>query len=143
VPLRRSTPFPQGLPPKRRVPVYKKRFRPRRGADRSPDYLAWIRTLPCVVCSRVSGGTIVIVAAHTNALGPRGLSQKTSDFSAIPVCSAHHQHGPDSYHWLGEERFAREHRLDLPELVLALNEHFRQTSTRPSRTEKQLPAWTA
>jgi len=108
VPLRRSTPLPRGLPPKRRVQVRKKRFRPRRGTDRSPDYLAWIRTLPCVVCLRVSGGTIVIEAAHTNALGPRGMSQKKSDFSAIPLCSAHHQHGPDSYHWLGEERFARE-----------------------------------
>jgi len=29
----------------------------------------------------------VIGAAHTNVLGSRGMSQKTSDFSAIPLCS--------------------------------------------------------
>jgi hypothetical protein len=64
VPLRRSVPLQRGLPPKRSLPVRKKRFQLRRGADRSPDYLAWIRTLECVVCPRVSCGSTVIEAAH-------------------------------------------------------------------------------
>ena len=102
----------------------KSRSRPRRGPQRCPEYLAWIRTLSCAVCSRVGGGSTVIEAAHTNALGPRGMSQKTTDFSAIPLCSAHHREDTDSYHQLGEEGFAREHRLDLAELVLALNDRF-------------------
>jgi hypothetical protein len=117
VPLRRSAPLRRGLPPKRHVPVRKKRSRPRRGPDRNPHYLAWIRTLPCVVC----GTSSAVEAAHTNALGPRGMGQKTSDFSAIPLCSGHHQLDTDSYHRLGEERFAREHCIDLPEIVTALN----------------------
>jgi len=86
VPLRRNVPLRRCLPPKRRVPVRRQRPEQRRGPARSPEYLAWIRMLPCVVCSRVSGGATVIEAAHTNALGSRGMSQKTTDFSAIPLC---------------------------------------------------------
>ena len=110
----------------------KTRSRPRRGPERCPDYLAWIRTLGCAVCSRLSGESTVIEAAHTNALGPRGMAQKASDFSAIPLCSAHHRQGLDSYHRLGEERFACEHRLNLPELVLALNSRFRRQDVHGS-----------
>src|ERR1035438_6095022 len=71
VPLRRSVRLSRGLPPKRRVPVRKKRFQPRRGPDTSQEYLAWIRMLPCAVCSRVSGRVTVIEAARTHALGDR------------------------------------------------------------------------
>jgi hypothetical protein len=75
---------------------------------------------------------MVVEAAHTNALGCRGLSQKTSDFSAIPLCSAHHREDPDSYHRLGEERFQHQHRLNLPELVRRLNDRFhRQAAPEP------------
>lgn len=77
------------------------------------------------MCSRVGGGLTVVEAAHTNVLGPRGISQKTSDFSAIPLCAAHHREDSDSYHRLGEERFAQTQHLDLPELVHGLNRHYR------------------
>jgi hypothetical protein len=108
------------------------RSRPRRGPDRSSDYLAWIRTLGCVVCSRVSGESILIEAAHTNALGAKGMGQKTSDFSAIPLCAWHHREARNSYHRLGEPRFAQEHQLDLSQLVAALNHlHRRQVASQP------------
>jgi hypothetical protein len=74
----------------------------------------------------VSGVSTFIEAAHTNAVGAKGMSQKTSDFSAIPLCSAHHRVNPDSYHRLGEKRFVQEQQLELPELVTALNSRFRQ-----------------
>src|ERR1039458_4705421 len=106
VPLRRSAPLHRGLPAKRRVPVRKKRFERRRGPARCREYLAWIRTLGCVVCGRPPG-SVLIEAAHTNALGPRGLGQKSTDFSAIPLCSGHHRQDRDSYHLLGEEPFLR------------------------------------
>jgi len=130
VPLRRSAPLQRGLPPKRIVPVRKKRSRLRRGPDRSPDYLAWIRTLGCLVCARVTGGSTVIEAAHTNALGPKGLSQKTSDFSAIPLCADHHREGQDSYHRLGEKMFLHKHAIDMRELVRALRDRFEMASSR-------------
>src|ERR1017187_5536824 len=141
VPIRRSAPLSRGLPPKRRVPVRKMRFQPRRGPDRSPEYLAWIRTLPCLVCSRVSGGATVIEAAHTNALGSRGVGQKTSDFSAIPLCAAHHRENLDSYHVLGEQGFSHTHGINLQEIVLRLQSRFWQQDVSASRAVHAVMVW--
>ena len=57
---------------------------------RSARYLAWIRTLSCVVCQTDK----YIEAAHT---GPHGMNQKAPDTSAIPLCGKHHQLDNDSY----------------------------------------------
>ncbi len=138
VPLRRNAPLRRGEAPKRYVSVRKKRSRPRRGPERCADYLAWIRTLGCVVCSRVSGESLVIEAAHTNVLGTRGLGQKSSDFSAVPLCRVHHRDGPESYHRLGEQRFVARHRIDLPQLVGSLN-HLFLTASDELRLTKQKP----
>ena len=81
---------------------------------RSPRYLEWIRTLPCSVCHRTRG----IEAAHT---GPHGLSQKSSDLSAIPLCASHHRSGDDSYHKLGPRKFAEVHQLNIPAMVARLS----------------------
>lgn len=109
----------------RRSPLKRTRFvrklpKLRRGPERCPSYLAWIRTLPCAVCHRRFG----VEAAHTNALGPRGFGQKSSDFSAIPLCFWHHRADPDSYHAIGERRFVERFRLDLDRLVRDLNEEY-------------------
>ena len=68
--------------------------------QRSPRYLAWIRTQPCGVC----GSTRRIEASHT---GPHGIGQKSPDTSAIPLCAKHHRTGPESYHRLGPKKFSR------------------------------------
>jgi len=109
------------------------RLQPRRGPDRSPEYLAWIRTLGCVVCARVNGSVTVIEAAHTNALGARGIGQKASDFSAVPLCSGHHREYPDSYHRLSEKEFSHKHGLDLNEIALRLQDRFWQRDVSVSR----------
>ena len=93
----------------------------KRAPDRCPLYLAWIRTLPCAICLRLRSAHLLIEAAHTKTLGPRGLGQKTSDFSAIPLCFWHHRGNRDSYHHLGERRFVERHGVNLLALVLALN----------------------
>lgn len=82
--------------------------------QRDALYLAWIRALPCTVC----GSTRGIEASHT---GPHGLGQKSSDYSAIPLCYRHHQGGPDSYHRLGAKKFAERHDLNIPAIVRRLN----------------------
>lgn len=81
---------------------------------RDPRYLAWIRTLPCVVCGTTRG----IEASHT---GPHGLGQKSPDSSVIPLCYQHHRTGPNSYHKLGARRFAQVHDLDIRAIVRRLN----------------------
>ena len=74
---------------------------------RHPGYLQWIRTLPCSVCRT----TRTVEAAHT---GPHGLSQKSSDLSAIPLCARHHRTGMDSYHKLGPRKFSEVHHFEHP-----------------------------
>jgi len=66
---------------------------------------------------------VVIETAHTNVM-PRGMRQGASDYSAIPLCSWHHRDARDSYHRLGERRFAQAHQIHLPELVEALHSRF-------------------
>ena len=104
----------------------RKRRQTRRGPDRSSAYLAWIRTLRCAVCLKPPSEYFRIEAAHTSVLGPRGLGQRSSDFSAVPLCYDHHQGNCDSYHRLGERSFAEAHQVGLRELVLALNELYRE-----------------
>lgn len=82
--------------------------------SRNLQYLAWIRSQPCIVC----GSRWSVEASHT---GPRGLGQKSSDFSAIPLCRRHHRTGDDSYHKLGPRRFAQVHNLDIPTIVRRLS----------------------
>ena len=80
---------------------------------RNPGYLQWIRTLPCSVCRT----TRAVEAAHT---GPHGLSQKSSDLCAIPLCVRHHRTGDDSYHKLGPLKFAEVHKLNILAIVARL-----------------------
>jgi hypothetical protein len=82
--------------------------------QRSPRYLAWIRTQPCCVC----GSKKFVEASHT---GPHGIGQKSPDSSAIPLCAKHHRTGTDSYHRLGPRKFAQKHNLDVPAIVRRLN----------------------
>ena len=77
---------------------------------RNPAYLRWVRSLPCLVCRT----TRDVEAAHT---GAHGISQKSSDLSAIPLCGKHHRTGDDSYHRLGPRRFAEVHGLNIRAIV--------------------------
>jgi hypothetical protein len=81
---------------------------------RSRKYRAFIRSLACVCCGIRCG----VEAAHT---GSRGLGQKSSDLSCIPLCHKHHNDGNDSYHALGQVKFAEQWKLDIPALVVRLN----------------------
>ncbi len=123
--IERRTPLKRYTRPRPR------RSKPRRGPERSPEYLAWIRTLRCAVCQRAFG----IEAAHTNATGMRGIGQKASDYSAIPLCFRHHRVDRDSYHKLGERRFAEQHAIDIAELVVALNELYVRFTPKTDATD--------
>jgi hypothetical protein len=62
--------------------------------------------------------TRAVEAAHT---GPHGLGQKSSDWSAIPLCEKHHRTGDNSYHRLGPRKFAKVHQLNILEIVARLS----------------------
>src|SRR5205823_2457849 len=69
--------------------------------ERSEAYRAWIRTHACIICG-VPAHARAIEAAHTDVLGGRGLGQKASDKSCVPLCRKDHTMGQYSYHALGE-----------------------------------------
>jgi hypothetical protein len=49
------------------------------------------------------------------------VSQKSSDFSAIPLCRRHLRTGYDSYHRLGPRKFAEVHGLNIRAIVVRLS----------------------
>lgn len=108
--------------PERKPPAKAKRATPRRGPERNPAYLAWIRTLPCCACG-VEGRS---EAAHVGADG--GVSMKASDLSCIPLCADCHTQRADSYHRIagGRRGFERRYRLKLAALVRRLNAEWRK-----------------
>lgn len=56
---------------------------------RDAAYLAWIRTLPCVVC--LAGQISQRSPTKASHAGERGLAQKCSDREAVPLCGEHHR----------------------------------------------------
>lgn len=85
-------------------------------AKRSPKYLKWLRTEPCVCCGVWKRRGKQNEAAHTGQRG-RGLGLKACDFDAIPLCERCHRTAADSYHAIGDElRWAALHSLDLPRI---------------------------
>src|ERR1041385_6644521 len=88
--------------------------------ERNPVYLRWIRRQPCVIC----GCTWGVEAAHT---GPRGLSQRASDYSAVPLCRRCHQTGPHSYHKHARQFFLL-HGIEIDSLIHELRKTFEERS---------------
>lgn len=83
---------------------------PREGM--SGAYLILIRGLPCVICGRLP-----VEAHHLLRTGERGLSRKSSDRWAIPLCPECHRalHGHGD-----EEAFLMEFRVDGRAIASAL-----------------------
>lgn len=75
-PLKRKTPL-------RRTKMKRSKRRPN-PAGSDPAHLAWIRSQPCCWC-----GISTAIEAHHSTVG-RGLSRKSGDREAMPLCWMHH-----------------------------------------------------
>jgi hypothetical protein len=98
----------QGGPIQRKTGLRAQRATPRRSAppapriktrrEEDPDYLAWVRTLPCICCRHEGRAQTGRTEAHhirRKADGSTyGASQKAHDREAIPLCN-------DRHHWNG------------------------------------------
>jgi len=84
---------------------------------RDSKYLAFIRTIPCLVC-RHRG----VVHAHHAETGGMGI--KASDYTAIPLCVKHHTSGSDAVHNLGTGKFITKFNINLPETYKKLYEMY-------------------
>lgn len=85
------------------------------GPARNWKYRQWIRSLPCAACGIEPAGE----AAHTGSDG--GMSQKSSDYSCVPLCSDCHTQAPDAYHRVGKAAFEVGRNVFVAELVKRLN----------------------
>lgn len=69
----------------------RKRNAPRPAEKSALGYLQWLRGRQCVaITTDYVGCQGRIEAAHTYGAGDRGMSTKSSDRYAIPMCSYHH-----------------------------------------------------
>jgi hypothetical protein len=96
---------------------------PRLDPKRDAGYLAWLRSLPCIVCAKWRLPRLrfnPIEAAH---VGERGIGQKCPDRQAAPLCVEHYRTGRYSHHALGK-RFWDFWKLDRHELIADLNAEF-------------------
>ncbi len=91
----------------------------RNKTGKDTPYLRWIKTQDCAV----PGCQAIYIEAHH--AGDHGFSQKAGDRTAIPLCIAHHQHGPEAAHVLGK-RFYDHHRIDRLELIDKLNRRYEE-----------------
>lgn len=78
---------------------------------RDPQYLAWIRRQPCLVCRGIAQ------PHHTTA---GGWGTKGSDYRCVPLCHRHHR----ELHDIGAQSFEERHRVDLREQVIRLLETY-------------------
>ncbi len=91
---------------------------------KDPEYLTWLHRYACIVCM---GGAIRTIRGawptpvHAHHAGTRGMGQKASDRTAIPLCRVHHTDGPTAAHVLGKG-FWKYHNLDKDDLIRRLNE---------------------
>ncbi len=103
--------------------------KPRRIRDE--QYLAWIRTQPCLTCD---GGPDVehIEAHHVREKGKGGTGTKPSDYRAVPLCRDAHS----GYHGTGRENFERLYNINLEAEILRLNAEYLRLHPSP-RVQRQ------
>ena len=97
----------------------------RTSAKRPRDfaYLSWIVSQQCIVCE--SQHTLQTGRTYAHHAGQRGLSQRASDSTAIPLCWRHHDRGSSlSIHTLGK-LFWTVYRMERGKVIAELQERYR------------------
>lgn len=91
---------------------------------RSNDYINWIRTLPCIVCTMAVGYIPSMEFRsdphHIPLKGHGGMGIKTDDNRTIPLCRFHHE----LYHQMGRESFEDRFCLDYEYIIKRLQEAY-------------------
>lgn len=73
-----------------------------KGPARSADWLARIRSLPCLCCPD-GKQTSPTRAHHPRGLFPRTMGRRIADLLCLQLCDDHHTVGPDALHRTGDE----------------------------------------
>lgn len=92
---------------------------------RDESYLAWIRSLPCMV-----SGQFGVHAHHLVGHGRRS-TQKTHDFWAIPLAPVEHSQGPRSLHNIGWQEWEAQYKSQHHYVSKLLDQAFREGVLKP------------
>ncbi len=85
---------------------------------RDPEYLRFLRELPCAVCAHL--GEIQTTRTEAHHMKTRGSGG--GDDSAAPLCRAHHH----EFHLVGRRSFAARHGIDLVKTATSLWAQFQK-----------------
>lgn len=72
--------------------------------ERDLKYIDWIKSLPCIICQ------FTFSDPHHTETGGKGT--KASDYTCIPLCSAHHL----EVHTTGKQTFQKKHNINFKEV---------------------------
>lgn len=105
-----------------------------------PEYLAFIRQLPCVVCHVESSGWVKIDAAHvryhslSHGKSITGVGRKPDDRWVVPLCSHHHTSGGrEAQHSNGEKVWWEIHEIDPLVIAALLFSHYAEDDISAAR----------
>ena len=84
------------------------------------EYLGRVVELGCALCRYLNNGWSPAEAHHPRT--GTGAGRRASHFSAIPLCVAHHRHGPEAIHAIGRKAFERLHGITELELLALTKE---------------------
>lgn len=100
-----------------------RRLRQRQPRQTEAAHLAFLRTLPCVICHREGDVHAAHIRYASVAHGKRetGAGEKPSDRFAVPLCGHHHLWGgKDAQHSRGEKQWWPDQGINDPLVVAAL-----------------------
>lgn len=83
-------------------------LRQRQPREEDPAYLAYVRTLPCLICRRPGSDPAHLRTGARQYDKPHtGMGEKPSDCWVLPLCRTHHddQHRNNEIEWWGRQGF--------------------------------------
>jgi hypothetical protein len=128
MPRKRAETAPAGLahPKPARGSARRERVRRRKAEHRDKAYLAYVHTLPCVVC-----GVYGVEAHHQ----PRRSQRGWHDRLTLPLCGGvdgGHHRGKQSIHLLGVRQFEKVHGIDVPATIAAIQRAYDNRTVEPA-----------
>ncbi len=64
-----------------------------------------LHEIGCIVCRREQGGWTPAEIHHLKGSPYSGMGMKAKDHHTIPLCPAHHRHGPLGFHHVGKREW--------------------------------------
>lgn len=101
-------------PLRRYTPLRRQALTPKRGRVEAPGYLAWVRTLPCLVAGTSGSPCSSRVEAHH-------VGKPRNDFRTVPLCSQHHREGPEAMHRIHRRAFEARFSIAVEAVIGDLN----------------------